>query len=52
VRQEPEVPVATPGLQETLAQFLSMFGILAQAGLIMVASTTSQTRGGAQMMTT
>jgi len=40
--------VATPALQETLAQFLSIFGNLAQAGLIPLATTTSQARVGAQ----
>jgi len=42
------VPVVAPGLQETLAQFLSMFGTLAHAGLIPAAPSTSHTRGGAQ----
>ncbi|XP_075085753.1 uncharacterized protein LOC107773305 [Nicotiana tabacum] len=49
--QAPEVPVAIPGLQETLAQFLSMVGTLAQAGLVPVAPTTSRTTGGAQSHT-
>ena len=40
--------VTTPALQETLAQFLSMFGTLAQAGLIPLAPVTSQAGGGAQ----
>ena len=41
----------TPVLQKTLAQFLSMFGTLAQAGLIPVALATSQIEGGAQTPT-
>ena len=39
--QTPEIPVAAPALQETLAQFLSMFSTLAQAGLIPLAPATS-----------
>ncbi|XP_070054517.1 uncharacterized protein [Nicotiana tomentosiformis] len=37
-----ETPVAALGLQETLAQFLSMFGTLDQAGLIPLAPATSK----------
>ncbi|XP_070045890.1 uncharacterized protein [Nicotiana tomentosiformis] len=40
--QAPETPVTIPALQETLAQFLSMFSTLAQAGLILLALATSQ----------
>uniref|UniRef100_A0A1S3YUC3 Uncharacterized protein n=1 Tax=Nicotiana tabacum TaxID=4097 RepID=A0A1S3YUC3_TOBAC len=44
----PETPVTTPALQETLAQVLSMFGTLAQAGLIPLVLATSQAVRGAQ----
>ncbi|XP_070051777.1 uncharacterized protein [Nicotiana tomentosiformis] len=44
----PEIPIATPALQEALAQFLSMFSTLAQAGLFPIAPATSQAGGGAQ----
>ncbi|XP_070055680.1 uncharacterized protein [Nicotiana tomentosiformis] len=46
--QTPEAHVPAPALQKTLAQFLSMFSNLAQAGLIPLAPTTSQAGGGAQ----
>lgn len=48
--QAPETPVTTPALQDTLAQFLSMFDTLAQAGLISLARATSQDGGGAQTL--
>ncbi|XP_070036684.1 uncharacterized protein [Nicotiana tomentosiformis] len=41
--QVPKAPAVTPRHQETLAHILSMFGTLAQAGLIQVAPATSQT---------
>nr|XP_033515817.1 uncharacterized protein LOC117280244 [Nicotiana tomentosiformis] len=46
--QTPEAPIATLALQKTLAQFLSLFGTLAQAGLIPLAPATFRAGGGAQ----
>ncbi|XP_070049608.1 uncharacterized protein [Nicotiana tomentosiformis] len=44
----PDFPIATPALQETLAQFMSMFSTLAQARLFSIAPATSQAEGGAR----
>ncbi|XP_070049039.1 uncharacterized protein [Nicotiana tomentosiformis] len=46
-----EAPIVTPGLQETLAQFLNMFDTLTQSGLISVSPDISQIGGGAQTPT-
>ncbi|XP_070032845.1 uncharacterized protein [Nicotiana tomentosiformis] len=45
--EAPETPVSTPALQKTLAQFLSMFVTLAQAGIIPLAPANSQAAGRA-----
>ncbi|XP_070022833.1 uncharacterized protein [Nicotiana sylvestris] len=48
--QAPDTPTATttPTLQETLAQFMSMYTTLAQAGLLPLAAATSHAGGGVQ----
>ncbi|XP_070010704.1 uncharacterized protein [Nicotiana sylvestris] len=51
--QAPDTPTTTttPALQETLAQFMSMYTTLAQAGFLPLAAATSQAGGGAQTPT-
>ncbi|XP_070024857.1 uncharacterized protein [Nicotiana sylvestris] len=48
--QAPDMPAATttPPLQENLAQFISMYTTLAQAGLLPLTAAKSQVGGGAQ----
>ncbi|XP_070025760.1 zinc finger BED domain-containing protein RICESLEEPER 1-like [Nicotiana sylvestris] len=50
--QAPGTPTTTttPALQETLAQFMSMYTTLAQTGLLPFAAATSQAGGGAQTL--
>ncbi|XP_070057157.1 uncharacterized protein [Nicotiana tomentosiformis] len=48
--QAPQAPIATPTPQETLVLFMSMFDTFTQAGLIPLASATSQAGGVAQTL--
>ena len=51
--QAPNTPTATttPALQETLAQFMSMYATLAQVGLLPLIAATSQAERGTKTPT-